>query len=290
MALNAVQVENGRPVLNSHESILLNYKDVQLTFHDMKIIPSAMKGKWKGEVFLTHWRVIFLAKDQTKSLKSLSMPVHLMEGLSIEQGFLSANYIKGKIKAQPEGGWEGAVTTKLTFHSGGAIEFGKAIIQVTNHASRGQSPYSPVVYVYETITVMPLRNRNLFRFAEENRNFAYVPGPPPPTGSYYVPVPSAYTYYGYPPPTYYGSMQPPPNFTRVGTPGTPPLSNGFTPPATTGIIESPPATSAARTPDQFNPSISSMQNYYVPPLYSNIEQPQQVVPADQAPENSGPQK
>ncbi|XP_069762147.1 WW domain-binding protein 2-like isoform X3 [Narcine bancroftii] len=287
MALNAVQVENGRPVLNSHESILLNYKDVQLTFHDMKIIPSAMKGKWKGEVFLTHWRVIFLAKDQTKSLKSLSMPVHLMEGLSIEQGFLSANYIKGKIKAQPE-------------------------------ASRGQSPYSPVVYVYETITVMPLRNRNLFRFAEENRNFAYVPGPPPPTGSYYVPVPSAYTYYGYPPPTYYGSMQPPPNFTRVGTPGTPPLSNGFTPPATTGIIESPPATSAARTPapqrfsngssppnnpeypvpgtssfmssNQFNPSISSMQNYYVPPLYSNIEQPQQVVPADQAPENSGPQK
>ncbi|XP_069762148.1 WW domain-binding protein 2-like isoform X4 [Narcine bancroftii] len=281
MALNAVQVENGRPVLNSHESILLNYKDVQLTFHDMKIIPSAMKGKWKGEVFLTHWRVIFLAKDQTKSLKSLSMPVHLMEGLSIEQGFLSANYIKGKIKAQPEGGWEGAVTTKLTFHSGGAIEFGKAIIQVTNHASRGQSPYSPVVYVYETITVMPLRNRNLFRFAEENRNFAYVPGPPPPTG-------------------------------------TPPLSNGFTPPATTGIIESPPATSAARTPapqrfsngssppnnpeypvpgtssfmssNQFNPSISSMQNYYVPPLYSNIEQPQQVVPADQAPENSGPQK
>ncbi|XP_051877214.1 WW domain-binding protein 2-like [Pristis pectinata] len=322
MALNTVHSQNGMPALDSQESILLNYKNVQLTFHDMKPIPDVMKGKMKGEVFLIQSRVIFLAKDQSKPLKSFSMPFHLIEGLSVEQGIFSANYIRGKINAQSEGGWEGKATFKLTFYSGGAIEFGKAMIQVANHASRGQSPYSPVVYVYESIRVIPLRNRNLFSYsgptADERRNYAYVPGPPPPAGGYYVPVPSMNSQYGYPSPMYYGSMQPSPYSIPTGTPAMPPVNIGFTPPVYTGYTESPPVTTAAGTAgssklfllssapqtftnessslsnpvpgtsatpisSNFNPSTSSMQNYYIPPWHSSIEQPQPVSPAAEPP-------
>ncbi|XP_078273641.1 WW domain-binding protein 2-like [Rhinoraja longicauda] len=183
MALNTVQVENGKLVLDNHESVLLSYKDVQLTIHDMDKIPDILKGKRKGQVILTPRRVIFLSKDQSKPLKTFSLPFQLIEGLNVEQGVFSANYIKGRITAQPEGGWEGKATFRLTFYSGGAVEFAKAVVQVANPASRNVSSYGPVVYVYETIRVVPLRNQNFLRNAgpamNDSRGYAYAPTSPP---------------------------------------------------------------------------------------------------------------
>lgn len=40
-----------------------------------------------------------------------------------------ANYIKGKVRAQPNGGWVGEVKLKLFFKHGGAIEYGQAMLQ-----------------------------------------------------------------------------------------------------------------------------------------------------------------
>ncbi|XP_060696936.1 WW domain-binding protein 2-like [Hemiscyllium ocellatum] len=124
--------------------ILLSFGNVQLTLQDMKTIPEAFKGKKKGKVFLTQQRVIFIPSDQSKSMKSFSMPFNYMESCTVEQGFLVSNYIKGKIHAQPGGGWEGTATFKLSFNSGGAIDFGKAMIEVASHGGY----YTPVPPMY----------------------------------------------------------------------------------------------------------------------------------------------
>ena len=43
-----------------------------------------------------------------------------------------ANYIKGKVRAQPDGGWVGEVKFKLHFKHGGAIEYGQAMLQAAS--------------------------------------------------------------------------------------------------------------------------------------------------------------
>lgn len=49
--------------------------------------------------------------------------------MEIEQPVFGANYIKGKVRAQPNGNWVGEAKFKLTFKSGGAIEFGQAMLK-----------------------------------------------------------------------------------------------------------------------------------------------------------------
>ncbi|XP_067912545.1 WW domain-binding protein 2-like isoform X1 [Heterodontus francisci] len=295
--------------------VLLSFNNVQLTFQDMKTTPEAFKGKKKGKVCLTQERVIFIPKDQSKPMKSFSMPFRFMENCSVEQGIFTANYIKCKINAQPAGGWEGTASFKLTFYSGGAIDFGKAMIQIATHASRGPSAYSPVIYV-ETISIVPTRRANYYRssapYIEQSQptQFAYIPGPPPPAGGYYAPVPPMYSPYGSPPPSYFGSTQPPLNFAAAGTPAyfgnaqpppmisaagmpagfhpsAPPMSNNFSSPLTSP--EQPiPSTAAAGAPSYFNPSISSMPNYYTSPLSSNLEWASQSTIAPKTPGKSTP--
>lgn len=43
-----------------------------------------------------------------------------------------ANYIKGKVRAQPNGNWVGEAKFKLMFKSGGAIDFGQAMLRAAN--------------------------------------------------------------------------------------------------------------------------------------------------------------
>lgn len=44
----------------------------------------------------------------------------------------SANYIKGKVHAQPNGNFIGEVKFKITFKSGGAIEYGQAMLKAAH--------------------------------------------------------------------------------------------------------------------------------------------------------------
>lgn len=43
-----------------------------------------------------------------------------------------ANFIKGKVRAQPNGNFVGEVKFKLTFRAGGAIEFGQAMLKAAH--------------------------------------------------------------------------------------------------------------------------------------------------------------
>ena len=49
--------------------------------------------------------------------------------VELEQPVFGANYIKGKVIAQPNGNWEGEAKFKLHFKSGGAIDFGTAMLR-----------------------------------------------------------------------------------------------------------------------------------------------------------------
>ncbi|XP_072337787.1 uncharacterized protein [Scyliorhinus torazame] len=241
-------------------------------------------------VFLTPHRVLFIPKDQSKAMKSFSMPFGLMEGCSVEQGILVANYIKGKIHAQPAGGWEGTATFKLSFYSGGAIDFGKAMIDVATHALRSGSAYNPVVYVYESVSFMPARRNNYYRSAApvvyqgQQQQFAYVPGQPPAAGGYYAPVPPTYAPDRPPPPSQFSSTQPPPNFPQAGT------SGGYYPSAPSVFanysspLSSPdqPISSTAGPLSDFNPPITSMPNYYSAPLSPDSEQTSQGLAANKS--------
>ncbi|XP_014301296.1 WW domain-binding protein 2 [Myotis lucifugus] len=83
------------------------------------------------------WAVIFLSKGKD-AMRSFMMPFYLMKDCEIKQPVFGANYIKGTVKAEAGGGWEGSASYKLTFTAGGAIEFGQRMLQVASQASRGE--------------------------------------------------------------------------------------------------------------------------------------------------------
>ncbi|XP_075846234.1 WW domain-binding protein 2 isoform X6 [Microtus pennsylvanicus] len=113
------------------QGILMTYDHVELTFNDMKNVPEAFKGTKKGTVYLTPYRVIFLSKGKD-AMQSFMMPFYLMKDCEIKQPVFGANFIKGTVKAEAGGGWEGAASYKLTFTAGGAIEFGQRMLQVAS--------------------------------------------------------------------------------------------------------------------------------------------------------------
>ncbi|XP_078081410.1 WW domain-binding protein 2-like [Mustelus asterias] len=81
-------------------------------------------------------KVVFVSKDHRKTLKSFTMPFSLMKSCEIKQRKLMANYIKGTIEAEPNGGWEGSATFRLTFTNGGAIEFGQLMLWTASRAGQ----------------------------------------------------------------------------------------------------------------------------------------------------------
>lgn len=52
--------------------------------------------------------------------------------VTVEQPMFSANFIRGKITAQPNGNFMGEVKFKLVFKSGGAIEYGQAMLKAAH--------------------------------------------------------------------------------------------------------------------------------------------------------------
>uniref|UniRef100_A0A5G2RCN8 WW domain binding protein 2 n=1 Tax=Sus scrofa TaxID=9823 RepID=A0A5G2RCN8_PIG len=147
MALNKNHSEGGGVIVNNTESILTSCDHVELTFSDMRNVPEAFKGTKKGTVYLTPYRVIFLSKGKD-AMQSFMMPFYLMKACEIKQPVFGANYIKGTVKAEAGGGWEGSASYKLTFMSGGAIEFGQRMLQVASQASRGEAPNGAYGYSY----------------------------------------------------------------------------------------------------------------------------------------------
>ncbi|KAM8947705.1 WW domain-binding protein 2 isoform 2-T2 [Pelodytes ibericus] len=206
MALNRNHQDGGGVVINNCESVLMSYEHVEITFSEMTNMQDAFRGTKKGSVILTPYRVIFVSKGRD-SMQSFMMPFYLMKDVEIKQPAFGSNYIKGSIRAESGGGWEGSATFKLNFTSGGAIEFGQRMLQVASQASRGGPP-SPA-YPY-----MP---NGGYAFPPPAANGIY---PPPPTGYPYPPPQNEFyqgpamqagslTYMHPPPPPYPGPMEPP---------------------------------------------------------------------------------
>ncbi|XP_072276318.1 postacrosomal sheath WW domain-binding protein isoform X1 [Pyxicephalus adspersus] len=218
MALNKNHSHNGGVIVNNGESIIKMCKDVELTFSDMAYKTDAFKGTKKGLLYLSPFRVIFLSKGKDPMM-SFMMPFYLVKGCSIEQPVFSANYIKGTISAEPGGGWEGQASFKLTFNSGGAIEFGQQMFKLANNASRAPQATN-VGYGYTPIAVPG----------------AYAPGGYPPAPRGYAPAPPAGPY-PYMPPSMNGYAPAPQS---MGYPYAPPSGPGMYPPELNAMYMAPP--------------------------------------------------
>ncbi|KAF7642605.1 hypothetical protein LDENG_00255040 [Lucifuga dentata] len=180
MTLNQNHSESGGVIINNSESVLMNHENVELVFCDADSLPEAFRKSKKGSIYLTPYRVIFLAKGRD-ALRSFMMPFYLMKGCEVKQPVLGANYIKGTVGAEPGGGWEGSASFKLVFAAGGAIEFGQYMMQVAAQASRGQ----PVSAACGGCPYMA--------------NGAYAYPPPPANGMYPAGPPPGYSYPNPPP-------------------------------------------------------------------------------------------
>ncbi|KAI4790368.1 hypothetical protein KUCAC02_034673, partial [Chaenocephalus aceratus] len=145
--------------------VLMNYDNVELVFCDAERLPEAFRKSKKGGIYLTPYRVIFVAKSRDL-LQSFMMPFYLIKGCEVKQPVLGANYIKGTVNAEPGGETRGSASFKLVFAAGGAIEFGQAMLQVAAQASRGQPVSSGFGCPYSA-----------------NGAFSYPP-PPPNNGVY----------------------------------------------------------------------------------------------------------
>ncbi|KAG8436469.1 hypothetical protein GDO86_007529 [Hymenochirus boettgeri] len=220
MALNKNHSQAAGIIVSNGESILRQCKDVELAFSDMSHKSEIFKGTKKGSLFLTPYRVIFLNKGKDLMM-SFNMPFYLMKGCSIEQPVFSANYIKGIISAEPGGGWDGQASFKITFNSGGAIEFGQIMFKMATCASR--SPPAP------------------------NPGYGYTPAPPsgaygpggyPPAPGAYMPVPPGGPYQFAPPAINgYGPPPQPMGYPYAPSPG---LGMGMYPPEMNPVYMAPP--------------------------------------------------
>lgn len=65
--------------------------------------------------------------------------------MELEQPIFGSNYIKGKVRAQPNGNWVGETKFKLVFKKGGAIDFGQAMLRA---ASMGMFLYNYLYYMF----------------------------------------------------------------------------------------------------------------------------------------------
>uniref|UniRef100_A0A2K5QZT4 WBP2 N-terminal like n=1 Tax=Cebus imitator TaxID=2715852 RepID=A0A2K5QZT4_CEBIM len=82
--------------------------------------------------------VIFITLHSINDpMLSFMMPFDLITNLTVEQPVFAANFIKGSIRAAPDGGWEGQATFKLVFRNGGAIEFAQLMVKAASAAARG---------------------------------------------------------------------------------------------------------------------------------------------------------
>ncbi|NWW95889.1 WBP2 protein, partial [Rhynochetos jubatus] len=239
-------------------SVLKQCKDVELSFSDVTGKPEVFKGTKKGMLYLTPYRMIFVTKGKDPML-SFMMPFYLVKGCSIEQPVFSANYIKGQIQAEAGGGWEGQGMFKLTFNSGGAIEFGQLMFKAASNASSGvplQKPgygYTPVPGGYAP---------------------GYAPAPPAPGG--YSPVPGGYA--APPPPNGPYPYAPPP----MSAYGPAPQPMGY-PYAQTPAPSAPPAWMGQGMPG--NKAMEAASSAYYNPanphnVYMPMDQPPPYTPPE----------
>ena len=133
MALNTAHA-NGGVLIHAGECILLFSDNVRMEFSGQD--SGEFKGEKKGRLYLTANRMIFNTKKQDDPMKSFSFPFISLKNVELKQPIFGANYIKGKVRAQPGGNFTGEAKFKLHCPSGGAIDLGQAILKAHEIYSR----------------------------------------------------------------------------------------------------------------------------------------------------------
>lgn len=95
---------------------------------------SEFHGTKSGRLYLTSHRMIFNNTNMKDPLLSFSFPFSNLQDVELEQPVFGANYIKGKVRAQPNESWIGETKFKLHFKHGGAIEYGQAMLKAAGLA------------------------------------------------------------------------------------------------------------------------------------------------------------
>lgn len=131
MSVNTAHTNNG-VLIHSGEVILLFSENATIEFAGQN--NSIFKGTKQGHIFLTTHRMIFVAKNIQDDIKSFSFPFICLDGVQVDQPLLSGNYVRGKVLAQPNGNFAGQLSFKLWFKSGGALEFGQALLRAISMA------------------------------------------------------------------------------------------------------------------------------------------------------------
>jgi len=251
MALNTAHA-NGGVLIHAGECILLFCDNVHMEFAGQD--GKEFKGDKRGKLYLTTHRMIFNNKKQDDPMQSFSFPFVALKDVELEQPIFGANYIKGKVRAQPGGNFTGEAKFKLHFKSGGAIDFGQAMLKAATMASRNYQNDMPPPYT-------------------------------PPTSGWYAAPPPAYSanpagYGGWVPPTNVFPDQPPANTVYMtdapppypGINGNQGYSNGgggWTG-AAGGWTAPGEMTSAQRKEAEANGSASQVQNGYYDPNNPNF--------------------
>ena len=84
--------------------IVNHSKNVTLKFDDAsRQCGEVFRGKYKGKVFVTTHRMIFLSDDARDNLISFAVAFLYMKNLRVEQPIFGANYISGTAAAHPNG-------------------------------------------------------------------------------------------------------------------------------------------------------------------------------------------
>ncbi|VDM16560.1 unnamed protein product [Hydatigera taeniaeformis] len=182
--------------------------------------------KWKILGNCIPYIVIFLSKDKSPALNSLSMPFVYMKRVAIKQPTFGPNHIEGFVS--PESGqWSGDLPFKLVFNHGGAIEFGKSLLELGTRASKLRESYKtptapPLceIYACPPPAYTPFVHETYPLFAVD---FLYQTNSPPP-------------YPGAVPPPYTPNSGPPPPYAAAAAGSIPPYPTGGPPPGRSGYL------------------------------------------------------
>lgn len=226
MSVNTSHANNG-VLLHAGELILLFSDKVSMEFSGQD--NSLFKGSKVGKIFLTTHRMVFNNNKQSDPLQSFSFPFIALNDVELEQPVFGANYIKGKVRAQPNGNFVGEAKFKLSFKAGGAIEFGQAMLRAASLAQRNMHnnpggaggfdnppPYQPDNGWHEAPPPayepppgyygwVPMNNPN---FTGVPPNSVFMTDNPPPYPGIGVPQPQQ----SYPAPGYNPGFQGPPGY------------------------------------------------------------------------------
>ncbi|CAO1374597.1 unnamed protein product [Diamesa serratosioi] len=148
MSINTAHANNG-VLIHTGETILIFSDNVIMEFSGQD--GALFKGSKNGRIYLTTHRVIFNNKNSKDALQSFSFPFVSMQDVELEQPVFGANYIKGKVRAQQNGNFTGEAKFKMSFKSGGCIDFAQAMLRAASMAHRNAgNNFAPPPYTAPT--------------------------------------------------------------------------------------------------------------------------------------------